>query len=55
MKKEVTALSASIPSLCSSSIYVGGLTSLWGTDGYISLNNNLIPNDGIKVYGAVFN
>ena len=55
VKNKITALSASIPSLYSSSIYVGGLTSLWGTDGYISLNNNLIPNDGIKVYGAVFN
>ena len=55
VKNKLTALSASIPSLYSSSAYIGGLTSIWGTDGFISLNNDLIPKDGIKVYGAVFN
>ena len=55
VKNNLTALSASIPSLYSSSAYIGGLTSIWGTDGFISLNNDLIPKDGIKVYGAVFN
>lgn len=55
VKNKLTAPSASIPSLYSSSAYIGGLTSIWGTDGFISLNNDLIPKDGIKVYGAVFN